>query len=356
MAVLSTTQLREQYAKLKNEGLRIRDAARRIGVSELELLELELGGNVVRLEGDWTDFLKQAHTLGHVMALTRNEYAVHERKGVYQNVSFVHDGNMGVAVNPDIDLRFLMWNWKYGYAVRMEQKNRVLHAFQFFDARGEAVHKIYLTGRSKPEAFQALLEKFRAEDQHTLTEVDKEPLSPEESIPDEDIDIAAFREEWLALQDTHDFFPLLKKYGLQRRQAFRLAPDGYARQVRKDAIVEVLQQAADKEVPIMVFVNSKGCIQIHTGAVKKLVPMKNWFNIMDPEFNLHLNTEGIAEAWVARKPTKDGIVTSLEVFDEEGSLIVYLFGKRKPGIPELEGWRAIVNESDLALTADAQAS
>ena len=49
-----------------------------------------------------------------------------------------------------------------------------------------------------------------------------------------------------------------------------------------------------------------------------------------------------------KKPTKDGIVTGLEVYDAQGELIVYFFGKRKPGIPELESWREIIKNLNLA--------
>lgn len=348
MAIATQVRLREAYRKLKEKKpkVRIRNAAQILGVSELELLELELGTNVIRLKGNWAELLKEAYTLGHVMALTRNEYAVHERKGIYDNVSFMKDGNMGVAVNPDIDLRFLMWNWKYGYAVRMEQAKRVLHSFQFFNARGEAVHKIYLTGKSDPGAYSSLLERHKDKNQSKLTKVDDRPVSPTEAIPDEKVDVPAFQQAWLALQDTHDFFSLLKKYELQRTQALRLAPEGHAIRVSNDTVVRAIELAAEREVSIMVFVNSSGCVQIHTGTVRKLFPMENWFNIMDPEFNLHLNLEGISETWIVKKPTKDGIVTSLEVFDREGGLIVYLFGKRKPGIPELEEWRQIIEELD----------
>jgi putative hemin transport protein len=46
--------------------------------------------------------------------------------------------------------------------------------------------------------------------------------------------------------------------------------------------------------------------------------------------------------WIVRKPTADGEVTAIEVFNELGEIIVQFFGKRKPGIPELQGWRDIV--------------
>lgn len=342
----ATISLKDRYTQLKAEQprLRIRDAARYLQVSELELLELQLGGNVRRLEGDWKDVLKDVHKLGHVMALTRNEYAVHERKGVYENVSFMKDGRMGVAVNPDIDLRFFMWEWKYGYAVTLESPKRTLKALQFFNARGEAVHKIYLTPKSKQEAYEELVNAYLAEDQHSLTQVDHSPVAPTKHVPDAEVDVEAFQEAWLNLQDTHDFFPLLKKYELQRQQALRLAPEGHAYQVSKEAIVQMFEKAQERQLPIMVFLNSAGCIQIHTGPVKKLVPMNGWFNVMDPEFNLHLQLEGIDQVWVVKKPTKDGMVTGMEVFDATGKLIIYCFGKRKPGIPELSEWRSLVDE------------
>jgi len=50
----------------------------------------------------------------------------------------------------------------------------------------------------------------------------------------------------------------------------------------------------------------------------------------------------IARAWVIRRPTDDGVVTSLEMFNQQGQSLLTLFGQRKPGIPELPQWRAIV--------------
>ena len=93
----------------------------------------------------------------------------------------------------------------------------------------------------------------------------------------------------------------------------------------------------------MVFVGNPGMIQIHTGPVDNLQPMGPWFNVMDEKFNLHLREDHIDSAWIVWKPTEDGTVTSLELFDKEGTLIATLFGKRKPGVPEDEAWRAIVN-------------
>ncbi len=338
--------LRERYQKLKNEQprLRIRNAAQALEVSELELLELQLGDQLIRLAGDWKEFLPKVKALGKVMALTRNEYAVHERKGIYDNISFMHGGQMGVAVNPDIDLRFFMTQWSYAYASTQlnPRTKKPLYGLQFFNDRGVAVHKIYLTPHSDETAYHQLVAEYRGEDQGTPATINHSPVEPKEYHSDAEVDVAAFQAEWLALEDTHDFFPLLRKHKVQRLQALRLAPADHAYPVAKEGIVQLFESVAARQLPIMVFANSPGCIQIHTGPIKKLFPMEQWFNIMDPDFNLHLNLDGVDQVWVVKKPTADGIVTGLEVFDREGQLIIYCFGKRKPGIPELEAWRETV--------------
>ena len=64
--------------------------------------------------------------------------------------------------------------------------------------------------------------------------------------------------------------------------------------------------------------------------------------MLDPDFNLHLRDAGVARVFSVRKPTEDGIVTSIEAFDDRNRNILLMFGARKPGKPELEEWRTIV--------------
>ena len=71
---------------------------------------------------------------------------------------------------------------------------------------------------------------------------------------------------------------------------------------------------------------------------------EQWYNVMDPDFNMHLDMSQISQSWIVRKPTEDGIVTAIEVFNDKGDIIVQFFGKRKPGIPELDVWRETVEQ------------
>jgi putative hemin transport protein len=73
-----------------------------------------------------------------------------------------------------------------------------------------------------------------------------------------------------------------------------------------------------------------------------------WLNVLDPEFNLHLRDDKVAEVWKVEKPTTDGIVTSVELFDARAERMATFFGVRKPGQPELEAWRGLVSNLGAA--------
>lgn len=330
--------LKEKWEALKTENphLRIRNAAQELGVSEAELLATNVGEGVTVLKPEFAALLQEIEKLGKVMALTRNDECVHERKGVYQNPDFSNPHGQ-VFVGEDIDLRIFLNSWKFGFAVVEGDRK----SFQFFGKDGLALHKIYLTNKSNEAEFDALTEQYKAEEQSP--EIITEPIAekPAEK-PDTEIDIAGFQQAWKDLKDTHDFFSMTRKFGVSRTQALRLAPAGYAEKIDNSKVVNLLEDASEKHVPIMVFVGNRGIIQIHTGEVKKTLWHQQWFNVMDPDFNLHLDTTKIAETWITKKPTEDGEVTSVEVFNKNGDFIVQFYGKRKPGNPELQEWKELV--------------
>jgi putative hemin transport protein len=325
-----------QELRAREPKLRIRDAAARLGASEAELRATECGAGTVRLVDDWQAILRRLPLLGEVMALTRNESAVHEKIGEYTAPEIA--GKHVVVHGSPIDLRIFLSQWHHGFAVEEDGK-RSLH---FFDAHGDAVHKVYCKDQSDVAQYQALVDMFRAEDQRPTIAVTPRP-APKPERPDAEIDVAGFQAAWRGLRDTHDFFGVLREYGVSRLQAMRLAPEGFVRTVPNDSIEKVLHAAAESGLPIMVFVGNPGCLQIHTGPVQKIVPMGPWINVLDPGFNLHLRRDQVAQAFVVDKPTVDGVVTSLELFDAQGGTIAMLFGERKPGKPELPGWRALLD-------------
>jgi putative hemin transport protein len=321
------------------ERIRNRDAAALLGVSEGELIASSVGDTAIRLAGDFRELLRGLEPVGRVMALTRNDACVHEKDGVYTNLSW--ERHVGLALGEEIDLRLFFSHWRHGFAVADETPRGVLRSLQFYDAAGQAVHKIYLRKHSVLTAYAALVEAFRAPDQSAS--IDATPLTPKAPArPDSAIDVRGFRAAWAGMRDTHEFFGLLKRYGVTRVQGLRLTEPRFAQPAPISAARALLAQVATTGTPIMVFVGNPGCIQIHSGPVANVKALDRWLNVLGSGFNLHLREDLIVSAWVVRKPTADGIVTSLELFDAAGDMIAMFFGKRKPGVPEIADWRDTV--------------
>lgn len=319
--------------------LRARDAAEKLGVSEAELVACRCGETVRRLAGPWGEIIKSFPGLGEVMVLTRNDHAVHEKAGSFSKISIFK--SMGLVLDEDIDLRLFLDHWQSGYAVAEKTRSGLRHSLQFFDLDGTAVHKVYLREGSDRQAYEDLVTQNLDPNQQPGQAVSALPTRAPER-PDQDIDRAVLRKRWCELQDVHDFHAMLKDVGVGRTQAFRLVGEEFAYRVGLETFKTALEAAAETATPIMIFAGNPGVIQIHTGPVEKLKELGPWFNVLDEGFNLHLRTDAIDTAWIIRKPTRDGVVTSLEIYDAVGDQIAWMFGKRKPGELEREDWRRLV--------------
>ena len=350
MTASQHTALQEAFTAMRRVAkVRHRDIAAKLGVSEGELVAAHVARpdeapdrlmKAQRLRPEWPHIVQALEPVGELLALTRNESCVHEKTGTYANAS--HTGAMGLVLGGAIDLRVFYRRWAHGFSIDEATEKGPQRSLQFFDAAGMAIHKVFMRDASDGAAWDALVARFAAEHQPAGIQVQPaETAEPE--APDADIDAAAFRQAWASMRDTHEFFGVLKKHGLTRTQALRLADPKFVQRVEADAAPLMLQAAARDGVPIMVFVGNPGMIQIHSGAVKKIVVMGPWLNVLDEGFNLHLRADHIASAWVVGKPTSDGLVTSLELFDASGQTIAMFFGERKPGKPELPTWRSLVD-------------
>ncbi|MCX7997394.1 MAG: hemin-degrading factor [Leptospiraceae bacterium] len=321
----------------KHPKARIRDVANSLGVSELELLSAKSENNLVPLSGNWNEIIKEVENLGYVMALTRNEACVIENKGYYKNCSV--NANVGLVLGENIDLRVFYDAWKYGFVVYEETQNKVKRSIQFFDGNGDAIHKIYLTEKSNQDGLENLIQKFHTPVNEIEIQTRIQKFSEENPNPSKE----KFLEDWENLQDTHDFYGMLKKHSVPRIQAMKMAEGKFTRKVSNDSSKELLKRAVQSNLEIMAFVGNSGMIQIFTGRVHHFREVEDWWNILDEEFNLHLKSSLIDSTWIVRKPTKDGEVNSVEVYDSNGEMIVQFFGKRKPGTSELQEWRNLVS-------------
>lgn len=346
--------LAERWAALRQEQptLQPRDAARALGTSEAELLATNLGKTATRLrdtEHAPREIMRRALDLGRVMALTRNEHAVIETTGVASRIAQAKQGDSGAKdaerearelniaggyLGGPIDLRFQFPQWKYAFAVVQPGRDGATsRSLQFFDAAGAAIHKVYLKDDATIPVFDKLVAEFRHPRQDEPMAI--APAAPKPaSKPDSAVDVKEFHLAWQEMTDVHQFNRIVSEFGMTREQALRLAPAGAARRVAPQSVRQLLEQAARQQVAIMAFVGNGAVTQIYSGKIAKVAAGGGWFNVLDPDFNLHLRDSALRSGYVLQRAG----VTSVEFFDEQGQLVVTFFGVRERGKPQPQGW------------------
>jgi len=351
-ALAQAPSLAERWATLRKEQptVPIRDAARSLQVSEAELLATGIGSTVTRLRDGGhapREIMRRALDLGRVMALTRNENAVIEVTGAATRITKQGDDGAqdaerearelniaGGYLGGSIDLRFQFPKWRHAFAVVQPGRDgAVSRSLQFFDATGTAIHKVYLKNDAAIAVFDKLVSEFRHPQQDGRLAIDA-AAPPAPMKPDSAIDVREFQLAWKEMTDVHQFNRIVSEFGMSREQALRLAPAGAARRIAPQAVRQLLEQAAARQVAIMAFVGNGAVTQIYSGRIGKVAAGGGWFNVLDPDFNLHLRDSAFRAGYVLQRAG----VTSVEFFDDRGELAVTFFGVRERGKPQLQGW------------------
>jgi putative hemin transport protein len=353
----SSATLAERWSTLKTDQpkLGIRDAARTLNVSEAELLATGIGTTVTRLAETKhapREIMRRALDLGKVMGLTRNENGVIEvtgiatkqgegesQPGAKDTEKEARELNIaGGYLGGPIDLRFHFAHWKHAFAVVQPGKDGTVgRSLQFFDEHGTAVHKVYLKDDAKVAVFDRLVADFRHPQQDGRLAIEAAPLKPADR-PDASVDVKEFRQAWQEMTDVHQFNRIVAEFKLSREQALRLAPAGAVQKVAPQAVRQLLEQAAAQGVAIMAFLGNPGVTQIYSGRIGKVQEAGGYFNVLDPDFNLHLRDKAFRAGYVLQRAG----VTSVEFYDDRGELVVTFFGVRERGKPQPQGWVELV--------------
>ena len=311
---------------------RARDLAHQLGLREAELVAAHQGHGATRISADPRRLMPAVATLGEVMGLTRNESAVLEKVGTYDE--YQGGKHAGVVIRGEIDMRVFPSHWVHAYAVEEGDKRSI----QVFDGAGDAVHKIYLRAASHAGAWTPLVAGLREDAPLTLR-----PRRAPAGAMGDPARKAELRRDWQAMTDTHQFYQMAAALKMNRLGAYRIAGPDLARPLAPDCIPALLEAVAAGGFPFMIFVGNPGMIEIHTGPIHKVVAMGPWINILDPGTSLHLRADQVAEVWAVNKPTEAGMARSVECFDAAGELIAQFFGVLKDGPAATQPWHAAID-------------
>jgi putative hemin transport protein len=340
MTIAASLWQRYQIVQAMDPGIRPAEAAFLLGAREVELVAAMPGAQ--RLKNDVNGLLTLLSRFGPIRAVSGNQAATLEQKGRYSDFSLTD--KVGLMLNPGgLDLRILVRQWRSVFAACTTLVDgSQQHSVYFFDQFGEAIHQVSLQDQRQTGEWQQQLAAYASDE--TALELEPAVTPGVAAMPAASFDPQQFARDWLALNDVHQFTGLLHRYGLSRRQAFLHAPDGYAGRLALSSPLSLLQQAHARQLSIMAFVGNRGIVQILTGKIPLVTQQDSLLEVQGDDFLLQLRTSPITEVWRIRRPTRDGIVTAIEVLDAQGETLITFFGQRTEGNPELADWADLASK------------
>lgn len=330
-----------------------RDAAdftRSLDVTEAHLAAAALGSGAVRLDNNWEEIVRALPDAGKVTVVTQNHCALHRKTGVFDRIMWNEE--RPVVLDRNINLRIRLESWVHCFFLEAGFSGWEGDGLHIFDGSGVPVLRVLATTRYGALHLRKLAERYADPDQGPDAEIRRCAPAPV-AVADSEIDAGAMAADWRSMLDTHDIFAFARRYGAQRTQSYRLVPDDLACEVDRHAFFDVLDCAARDKEGVMIFVGSPGNVQIHIGPVSNISSARRRFMIDDETFGLDIIKDRVASCWVVTKPTVDGEIRSVEMFDAQGAQIAWVFGERRPGSPQKESWHRLVERVCIKREASA---
>lgn len=327
-------QIRAEYNKLKqcHPELTVRDAAHALGHSEMELIAAGAGGIKPTLLGPLPQPIFHCLTsLGHAMALTRNDWCVHERCGCYDRI---HAGShKGWVLSKDLTLRLRFDNWGSAWAVNDNGQCSI----QFFDSGGTAVHKVFCTANTNMCAYRDVVQQF------TMACPCWPRIEPvEHTALSKSASTQIMRIHWMRMNNGDAFYSLLKNLQISCLTALRTVGSDLAQRIDNVLVEHMLKDVIRQRMPLVCSVRNHGLIQTHGGTISRLERNGAWFSVMDNDFRLNIDTAAIAQTWIVHRPVGHDWITTFECFAANGDQVVQFSGANKPGDPNLPAWHSLM--------------
>lgn len=316
------------------------DFAAAHAVTEAHLMAALVGESVIRLDTDWEGIVQALPEAGEVTVVTRNPAATHRKHGVFDRIMWNEE--RPVVLDRNINLRIRLESWTHGFFAGAQIAGYDADGLHIFDSCGRSVLHVLARTPAGSEKLRELAQRFRDSDQSPRIGVHR-PSPPPAAPDDAEIDVAALAAQWRSMLDTHDIFALARRHGAQRTQSYRLVPDDLASQVDTELFFEVLKEAARQGEGVMIFVGSPGNVQIHIGQVNTVSVTAERLSVEDETFGLEIARSLAASCWLVSKPTIDGEIRSIELFDDRGDQIAWVFGERRPGSAQAHSWHALLD-------------
>lgn len=247
------------------------------------------------------------------------------------------------ALRLDCDFR----HWQHVFAVEETTPGPLRWSLQVFDAQGErllSLRPLALDGLAQGRSWAARQPAVRPAASLAPRGVARPRRSgtrPAQSAP-------AVRQAWLSTRHAQEATQLQTRWGLSRLEVLQLADPVYVRALETGAPAELLLRLAQACVALRLDAERPGLAWQWHGHLPWVGAEADGLRAASADTTLRLHDHGVEGVWYVVQPTRQGLRSSLELFDPGQRPLLRLCGDAPAAAPEPLDWRSL-----LASTAEA---
>jgi putative heme degradation protein len=313
-----------------------RDAAKELGVSELELVAVLDG--VEFWDARPEDILGDLHQLGNVMSMVRSDHAVSEVNQTFPKWE-PREGEKNTVSEGALTLQLDVERLKH-ILLKVDGKR---HSLQFFDASGACLQKVVVAARSDLGALAQLRSKYALEKAPEL----KVEAGPALEADHAAVDPKAIQESWASLAGPQQANALFEKFNVKRWQGLEALGQDVAHCLKDLAPMTLLKHLADSKLAVRHSLSNGPVSQSFEGRFKNIQDAMGFSNVLDSGFNLHLRSDAVCGVWLLKSEGGEAEQYWIEVYGGDHELISsFSLAESSLGEEELSNarsqWKAVV--------------
>ncbi|SFC02169.1 Putative heme degradation protein [Marinospirillum celere] len=227
--------------------------------------------------------------------------------------------------------------WYWGCAVEDRPPERsVQRSLQFFNYQGKRFLKIHAVPQTDELAWHNLITNFAKKESAAkplfAAQQDQKQLTPP-------ADMQQFSQEWRLMSHAKQLSVLLRRHQADYLPVLQHLDAKFAREVSLTSLSQLLKKWTGlsdmtNKPRLKLSFYTEGCMQAVSGVLQPPRLQHNQLCIAYADGCVHCDPQQLEEAFVVRKPEGDGWVTSLEIFNGQGQLVLKIQEEKPECQPE----------------------
>lgn len=284
--------------------------------------------NPIPLKTNFIAIFEHLAKLGKVSTTLFSNSLNHTVQGKFADMH--SRNNTLMHFHPNIDTRLFTAKWRYVYATEQDK----IVCLHFFSRYGDLIYRVCSTSLEQYPQLKKFISKY-ASKETSSPDITESFTKPKHAKP---INKELLTEQWATMTNVHQASKIFKYNGNDPITVYTALGKNYALKISAVKLIDFFSIIAKHQLNLMMFSRNYAAVQCYVGSISKLICFDGKIEISITDFNFIMRVSQLGDIWLITKPTDNGFVNSINIFDKTGNENLILTDKRTKSEPESDSW------------------